>query len=150
MKTKWCPDCQQQLDVKHFGSNKARPDGLQSHCRACKKTSQAAWYLKNKERHVKNVRLRNRRVREEVFKAIFDYLCQHPCIDCGEADPLVLEFDHVIGKKSFSIGDYAKKGYSISKVLKEIAKCEVRCANCHRRKTARAGGHRRYVYTSVA
>jgi len=60
----------------------------------------------------------------------------HPCVDCGECDPIVLQFDHTRGKK-FNIGDAGRKGLSLPVVLREISKCEVRCANCHQRKTAR-------------
>lgn len=55
------------------------------------------------------------------------------CVDCGLKDPRALDFDHVRGTKSFTIsyGDY-----SPSRLLEEIAKCDVRCANCHRIQTA--------------
>lgn len=75
--------------------------------------------------------LRNRLIKVNRF--IKNYLSKNPCIDCGEKDPLVLEFDHVRGRKKGGISDL--KRYSSKILLKEIAKCEVRCANCHRRKT---------------
>ena len=59
----------------------------------------------------------------------------HPCIDCGEADPRLLEFDHVRGKKKDSVSVLADGDYALGRVKKEISFCEVRCANCHRRKT---------------
>ena len=58
------------------------------------------------------------------------------CIDCGESDPIVLELDHVHGEKYRNVGDMMS-GYGWKRILAEISKCEVRCANCHRRKTAR-------------
>jgi hypothetical protein len=69
-----------------------------------------------------------------VRSAILQYLLSHPCVDCGENDPIVLEFDH-IGKKDFDIGSAGGLGFGVTRILAEIAKCEVRCANCHRRKT---------------
>jgi hypothetical protein len=63
-------------------------------------------------------------------------LIEHPCVDCGENDPVVLDFDHKSDKVasiSYLLGTVA--GWE--RVEKEIEKCEVRCANCHRRKTAR-------------
>ena len=68
---------------------------------------------------------------------------EHPCVDCGETDPIVLEFDHLRDKK-FSIAK-GWRGHEWQKVLDEIAKCEVVCANCHRRRTARRGGFSRAV-----
>ncbi len=68
------------------------------------------------------------------------YLASHPCLDCGEADPIVLQFDHVRGEKSFVISRAPEMRVRLEKVVEEIAKCEVRCANCHTRKTARDRG----------
>ena len=57
----------------------------------------------------------------------------HPCVDCGEANPNKLEFDHH-GDKEFDITHMLYKGFSIPHIAAEISKCEARCANCHRRK----------------
>ena len=54
------------------------------------------------------------------------------CIDCGESNPLVLDFDHVKGDKILAISDMSNKAYCIDKISEEMEKCEVRCANCHR------------------
>lgn len=71
-----------------------------------------------------------------------EYLKNHHCVDCGESDPIILEFDHTDPKhKKFNIGDAAKRGFALQTVLDEVAKCEVRCANCHRKKTYRDAGH---------
>jgi hypothetical protein len=67
------------------------------------------------------------------------HLKANPCVDCGETDPVILEFDH-LKTKDFNISDAARKGVSIKKLNDEIAKCEVRCANCHRRKTYERSG----------
>tara|TARA_R110001583_G_C5432044_1_gene388950 strand:+ start:131 stop:418 length:288 start_codon:yes stop_codon:yes gene_type:complete len=55
------------------------------------------------------------------------------CVDCGEKDSIVLDFDHVRGEKVGSIADMGSS-HSISSLKKEMRKCEVRCANCHRRR----------------
>lgn len=64
------------------------------------------------------------------------YLLEHPCLDCGERDPIVLEFDHVRGKKESNVATLIHNTASIKRIQAEIAKCEVVCANCHRRRTA--------------
>ena len=61
-------------------------------------------------------------------------------MDCGETDPVILEFDHVRGQKVGSLSNMAFRQFSLAKLDAEIAKCEVRCANCHKRKTAREQG----------
>jgi hypothetical protein len=74
-----------------------------------------------------------------VQALIRDHLLANPCVDCGEADLIVLEFDHRCDK-SFNIGEAAARGFGLSRIASEILKCDVRCANCHRRKTYRERG----------
>ena len=54
------------------------------------------------------------------------------CIDCGENNPVVLDFDHVRGEKFRCVSDMARQSYGLKTIQAEIEKCEVRCANCHR------------------
>jgi hypothetical protein len=63
-----------------------------------------------------------------------DHKRKHPCVDCGEKDIDVLEFDHVRGEKKAAIGVMVQEGYSVDMLLKEISKCEIRCSNCHRKR----------------
>ena len=93
-----------------------------------------------KKKHVRKVRERRDKVVEESKQFVWNYLLAHPCVDCGESDPIVLEFDHVRGKKRKIISQLVNSGYGIDVIKKEIAKCEVRCSNCHKRKTAREQG----------
>jgi transposase-like protein len=60
-----------------------------------------------------------------------------------------LEFDH-IGLKRESVTRMAWYGCSLATIDAEIAKCDIRCANCHRRVTARRGGHFRFRVLSSA
>lgn len=70
------------------------------------------------------------------------YLCNHPCVDCGESDPVVLEFDHVRGEKVANVANLISGAGKFQRLMDEIAKCDVRCANCHRRKTYRMNEYR--------
>lgn len=67
--------------------------------------------------------------------AVLAYKLDNPCVDCGEADPIVLDFDHR-GDKVCAVSQMSGRGWSLRRLFAEIAKCDVRCANCHRRKTA--------------
>lgn len=77
-----------------------------------------------------------KRHRIKVRSRLFEFLSTQSCVDCGEKDPIVLEFDHRDPKTKFKVIAKMLSGhYSWESVRKEIEKCEVRCANCHRRKT---------------
>ncbi|HUQ34490.1 MAG TPA: hypothetical protein VM095_20380 [Pyrinomonadaceae bacterium] len=80
--------------------------------------------------------MRRKQMIHVLNEKIYEYLEGHPCVDCGESDPIVLEFDHVRGKKSYAVSSLGWRLVSWDSVMKEIAKCDVRCANCHRRRTA--------------
>ena len=85
-----------------------------------------------------NKRARSAAVRRENHERLLDYFDTHPCVDCDEVDPVVLQFDHVRGDKRFNISDRLHT-LRWDRLLVEIAKCEVVCANCHMRRSARRG-----------
>lgn len=86
------------------------------------------------------------RHRHRNFVRMIAYLTENPCVDCGEADPIVLDFDHLPQyDKRFEIARAVSASTrSWSVILEEIQKCEVVCANCHRRRTARRARHRKH------
>lgn len=74
--------------------------------------------------------------RIKIRARLFEYLSSKSCIDCGEDDPIVLEFDHTDPNTKFkNVARMLSGHYSWQSVAQEIIKCEIRCANCHRRKT---------------
>ena len=66
-----------------------------------------------------------------------------PDVICGESDPIVLDFDHVRGKKILNISRMVAQGHRWEQIEQEIEKCEVRCANDHRRATEKRRAARR-------
>ena len=82
-------------------------------------------------------------MKDMAVRHVIDYLNEHPCVDCGEADPLALTFDHLRDKK-YSISTMLSNAYGWELIKEEISKCEVRCANCHNKKTAKERNHRMY------
>jgi hypothetical protein len=67
---------------------------------------------------------------------MIEYLEGRGCIECGENDLRVLDLDHVRGKKEGNISVMVGYGVSWARISAELAKCEIRCANCHRKRTA--------------
>ena len=130
---KKCGMCGRNRLLKFFAIRIAATGLRQSWCKSCR-----AIYDQNRYDQRERTRgcEKSRLVRERNRAFMREFLGAHPCVDCGESDWVVLEFDHVAGTKSFDISNAVRLGYSLRKIQEEIAKCEVRCANCHRRRTS--------------
>jgi hypothetical protein len=117
--------------------NLSAASGRQYWCRDC----QSAWYSENRARHIANVKANTIRYQQRNRRLVLDFLESHPCVDCGESDPAVLEFDHIGGKlKAIS---RLKLSAASARITAEIDRCEVRCVNCHLRRTALQFGWRK-------
>lgn len=139
--TKRCVTCHVVRPLTDFNKRASAPDGLQARCRPCA----SLWYEANKVAHKANVRRRNERVRLEQRVLIEQYLLEHPCVECGEDDLRVLDFDHEDpATKVDEVVRLAGFGIAWERIEAEIAKCSVRCANCHRRRTAEMFGYWRH------
>lgn len=132
---KYCTRCKQNKDFEDFRPNKRTKDGYQKYCITCDKEYQKEWYLKNKEKHKSKSKISNLVRKKRNIKFVLEYFKNNPCSKCGETDPVVLDFDH-LGDKKYQVARLVG-GSSIDKIKSEIAKCQVLCANCHRRKTAK-------------
>jgi len=136
METKKCiGPCGLEKHVADFSwQNKSR-NKRHPRCKVCHSEADAARYLANRPELLEMAKKKFRQNREYNERKLIEYLESHPCIDCGEADILVLEFDHKPDQqKSGSVCALAKNASWLT-VEAEIKKCDVRCANCHRRKT---------------
>jgi hypothetical protein len=138
---KHCSRCDKDKPTSDFGSNKAKKDGLQTFCKECACKYASGHYKKEevKEKHLLSVSERRKIVKQRNRELVLEYLQSHPCVDCQESDPIVLEFDHQRDKR-MGVARLIQGGYPEKTILDEIEKCEVRCANCHRRKTAKDQG----------
>ncbi len=133
---KKCSRCRTEKSATEFNFKNKRLRTRQSACKKCTRQEVRSHYVNNKEYYLLKARKRNKHNRESIKKYLWEYLEDHPCVDCGEKDPIVMDFDHKRDKIA-AISSFIKGNYSLEKVKIEIQKCEVRCANCHRRKTAR-------------
>lgn len=127
---KTCTKCKVSKPLTAFNKDAPRKDGLSYWCKACSNANAKKFYGENQER----LRLAARRRREEGVAVANAYLREHPCVDCGESDIQVLQFDHIerVRGRGHRVFDYAR---DVTRMLEEINKCEVRCANCHLRRT---------------
>lgn len=137
VKSKKCTICKIIKHLDEFNKKLLTKDGLQSHCRDCNRARSRRYYAENSDKHKKAVAVHKGFSRQKIREYLAEYLLTHPCVDCGETDILVLEFDHVRGSKRANLSSMGSSGFCLETVQEEISKCNVRCANCHRRKTAK-------------
>ena|SRR5687768_11873433 len=109
----------------------------------CRSDYKKEHYAINRQRYIDNAAINRRRMLRHRAQLIVQFLREHPCMDCGESDVVVLEFDH-LENKAFSVS-HGIREKNWETVLREIEKCDVVCANCHRRRTARKGNFARYA-----
>jgi hypothetical protein len=108
---------------------------LQSWCRACFSAYKADRHRRFHDKEMERIRRNQERAAAANRVRVREYLLEHPCVDCSESDPVVLDFDHVRGTKEAEVSSLVAMGASWGRILREIEKCEVRCANDHRRVT---------------
>lgn len=118
----------------YFNKRSSAKDGFQQRCKNCIALFHKEHYQQNKEYYKKKSSKHNAEYRVRNLQYMVDYLKENPCIDCGEKDPIVLEFDH-LSNKDCNVSEM--QTVSLSKIKKEIEKCVIRCANCHKLKTAK-------------
>ncbi len=129
---KICSVCDENKSLNEYSTRSSR-------CKPCHRDYTRNHYRNNKQYYVDKAAARDKVVRKLNQQNLIDFLKDHPCVDCGNNDLEVLEFDHV---------DPSEKLYNVSIMLSfpwktiqsEIDKCLVRCSNCHTKKTRRQFG----------
>lgn len=112
---KRCSICKKSKQKTEFNKNSGRKDGLQSHCRPCSKERFKAYYNSNKEKHYKDVKKNQERYKNRNREYVYQYLMKHPCVDCGETNPLRLEFDH-LRDKEYAVSKMVDMGLGLNRV----------------------------------
>lgn len=128
---KLCSKCKLLKNESEFSVKKNLK--LKAHCISCSRVMVRNHYQNNKEYY----RKRNQKRKKESKKFLIDFLQKNPCVDCGERDPVVLEFDHIDPKQKTENVSWLVCSSTLPKIKEEIKKCVVRCANCHKRRTAK-------------
>lgn len=134
---KFCNGCKTEKDENEFALCRKSKSGRQVYCKICKRQRDKEDYHKG-TRKISILR-RNKEIKEINEEKLYQYLLEHPCVQCGNCDPIVLEFDHLRDKKK-NISQMVLHYWCWETILEEINKCQVLCCNCHRRKTSEEFG----------
>ncbi len=147
--TKKCTGCGVERPIDEFPVKNVKTGRRGTRCRACRSAYGKLHYHKNRDSYCARIRAPRHEQREPYWAWVMNYLKTHPCVDCGEIDRVVLQFDHRDGTdKVDAVGTMLNRA-SWSTLLNEIAKCDVRCANCHRLRTAEQFGWAKWIRESA-
>lgn len=89
--------------VEEFAWRRKAKGQRDSYCRPCRSDYKQEHYAANRQRYIDAADRRRKEVIAKRVAFLVAYLRDHPCVDCGETDPIVLEFDH-LRDKEFSVG----------------------------------------------
>lgn len=147
---KACTKCLVEKPLERFRINRRNKDGRQHWCRDCAAAFESKRYRDEDGTYKARVTAKNREIFKRNAEFIWNYLATHPCA-CGESDPIVLDFDHRDrSDKRHNISNLRREFRSLKVINDEIAKCDVLCANCHRRRTAQQMGWHKGRLVSAA
>jgi hypothetical protein len=112
-----------EFNWKHHASGRRQP-----FCRDRQHAGNREHYQRNRATYVATARRHNAEHSSANVKRVIKYLRQHPCVDCGESDILVLRFDHPNGAdKVIAVGPLLSRYSGWPQLMAEISKCDVRC-----------------------
>jgi hypothetical protein len=139
---KQCTKCNEQKNEEDFFWKSKVNGKRHSQCKECYREARKGGehYQMYKEEYVARAKKRKKRLVEENREKLREYFSKHTCVDCPETDPIVLEFDHLIREDKKKGISKMMQDYTWEQILLEIDKCEVVCANCHKRRTAKQFG----------
>lgn len=132
-----CSKCGVEKPAEAFPLRRDRRTGRGTVCLECGRVYRKAHYEANRSRYIARARVARPMRRSMAYAWLIDHLRAHACVDCGETDIRVLQFDHIDpAAKLRNVSSLIMEG-SLGRAMAEVGKCEVRCGNCHRRRTLR-------------
>lgn len=142
---KTCSVCLKSKNEEDYFYRNKRTEKLHAQCKQCyiekRRAIWKSYYHKHGSKYRENAVQRNKLLKIRLREQLVIFLSSKSCISCGNSDIRVLEFDHIDPKtKSFSIARAIGDIRSWDEIQKELKKCQVLCANCHKIKTAEEQG----------
>ena len=126
---KVCVRCGVERPISEFYRSKRNKSGYYPYCKSCNSALNKKW----RKSHKKLCGVYSKRNTDKRTKIWKEYKRGLKCIKCGESHSACLDFHHRNpDEKQFDIGG-AFWEKSIERVINEITKCDVLCANCHRK-----------------
>jgi len=129
-----CRRCCEVKEDEAFAYRDKKRGKRQTLCRECKTQYNRDWYQRNAATHKLAVAATSIVIRERNKRWLQDLKKNLQCIRCGESYPACLDLHHRDpAGKDMSLGSAISRGWSLARLHAELEKCDVLCANCHRK-----------------
>ena len=129
---KKCTKCHKDKENEDFPLKGKKKDGslkYGSWCKECQCVAAKVHYNNNKPMYKTKAR-KNKKKTDKWFSQIKHGKC---CVICGDDRWWVLEFHHRDkSQKEIEVSLMRRSGFGKDRILREISKCDIVCANCHR------------------
>ncbi len=120
--------CKDTKALDEFADNGRRKDGKQSQCKPCQKAYRREHYLNNRQKYIDKAAV----WRKKQMHMLRQYKSDKGCALCDESHPAALDLHHIGDDKLFNVSSMVGH-VSNETLMAEVEKCEVICANCHRK-----------------
>jgi hypothetical protein len=129
-----CRQCEEVKEDDAFAYRDKKRGKRQTLCRECKTSYNKEWYRQNSDTHKLAVAATSIVIRERNKQWLQNLKKDLQCLKCGESDPACLDLHHRNpAGKDMSLGSAISRGWSLAGLQSELEKCDVLCANCHRK-----------------
>jgi len=129
-----CVVCKQDKPLESYSS---KGEGKQRKCKQCTAEYGKRHYQANKAIYIARAQKNEANSVKRNQDFIRAYKENHPCVDCNTRYPYyVMDFDHLEGfEKLSNVSLLTRQAFSLERIEEEMAKCELVCSNCHRKRT---------------
>ncbi len=114
-----CGRCGQRKPLAEFDWRRQSAGQRDNYCRRVEPPTNKSTTRPIAQRYVANALRRKRALIAERTAYLVEFFREHPCVDCGETDPLVLEFDH-LARQELQSSPWASADHNWQSVLDEI------------------------------
>lgn len=146
---KTCTNCHIKKPESDFFLRDLASNVRHSSCKSCygrkRLTYAESHYKRYGDEYRARALIRKKLIKERLQELLIEYLRDKSCEMCGFDDIRALDFDHIDpASKNFGIARAISNGCAWNKILLEIEKCRILCANCHRIRTAKQYNWRKW------
>ena len=130
MKFRKCNKCEEEQDERNFTFKNKAKGRRNTICGTCQRKYKLAYYYRNRRYEIS----RNMERRRGLSLWMEGIKSKLKCRSCPERHPACLDFHHKdLKQKEHGVSMMPHRGFSKRRILEEIKKCAVVCANCHRK-----------------